>query len=134
MIKKFKISGNNKYYVSAEVAKYAIGYSSLGSYIVSLQVENRSVKEDLTTKIEKLEIANDEILNTVRAIKVGADPKTIPECFSYIQVGYQEMNKIIVRDVDITAPQQAALLAELKKVHEFLVGIQRIYSLENDKN
>lgn len=125
-MRKFDISGNNKYYVSPEVAKHATGFSSLGAYITHLKLENDLAKEELSSKVDRVECSSDEILKLVKIIKTGIDPKSVSDCYNQIADIYEVMKTAIARDQNITKPQQAAMIVESKKVEDFLIGMRKI--------
>jgi hypothetical protein len=126
-MRKFDISGNNKYYVSSEVAKHAIGFSSLGAYITHLKLENDLAKEELGSKVDRVECSTDEILKLVKDINSGIDPKSVVECFNKISDIYETLKTSIVRDAAYTKPQQAAMMEELKKLAGFLIAMRKIF-------
>jgi hypothetical protein len=109
------------------VAKHASGCSSLGAYITHLKLENDLAKEELGSKVDRVECSTDEILKLVKDINSGIDPKSVVECFNKISDIYETLKTSIVRDAAYTKPQQAAMMEELKKLAGFLIAMRKIF-------
>lgn len=124
--KKFNISKNSKYYVPEEIAKNAIGYKSLGSYILSLQVENESLKSDLKTKIDGLENQNAKIIQSLEKLNSATSPGNISESFGCLRTAYEALVTNFSRSNELSQAQRSALLAEVKKIKQVYQDCQKL--------
>lgn len=69
MKKKFSIVDSSRYYIPPKIAKAAVGYDSMGSYIASLQAIKELSEESVNSRINEIHFANAKILEEVSKLQ-----------------------------------------------------------------
>lgn len=111
MVKKFKIARNSRYYLSEDIARKAIGYDSLGSYILALETykeNNQNPALVVAESAERLAKSQEDIADILKQMKAELSPKTFEDHCENLKI-------LLSKITDMAGPEHLMQLPDVQK-------------------